>query len=187
MRQDFMPRMMIMLGTSNATSELVAAVKQRIDAVPGGRDRASVITLDAHLARTALAAERIAASLVTTSAVMAIGLAVLGVYGALAESARYRRREMALRIALGAHGWRLVRQVLGDGMRLATAGALTGMAASALGAIWLRRIVPSAGAGAAWMWAVTPIVLFALVGVATIVPARRALSVDPLAIMRDAP
>ena len=62
----------------------------------------------------------------------------------MTETAR-RSREFAVRLALGAQGWRVVREVMVDGLRLAAVGAITGMLASLLVMRWLAAISPDAG------------------------------------------
>ena len=104
--------------------------------------------------------------------------------GAMTEAARQRRREIAVRIALGAQGWRVIRQVLAEGIRLAGAGAVAGMLGSFVVARWLARIASSPGPSL-WVWLAAPLVLFAAAAIASMLPARRALSVDLLTIMRD--
>ena len=154
--------------------------------MPGGAgDPVVVTTLDAHLSRTALAPLRIATMLVGASAATALALGVLGLYGAMTDAARQRRREIAVRIALGAQGWRVIRQVLAEGVRLAGAGTVAGMLGSLLVARWLARITPSAGSPTVWVWLAAPLVLVGAVAIASVLPARRALTVDPLTIMRN--
>ncbi len=184
--QDFLPRMTLMLDARDATGATLTSVRRRLDAVPGGTPgTASVTTLDAHLSRTALASERIATMLVGASAATALALGVLGLYGAMADAARLRRREIAVRIALGAQGWRVIRQVLVEGLRLAGAGTVAGMLCSLLVARWLVRITPTAGSPTLWVWLAAPLVLVGAVAIASVLPARRALTVDPLILMRD--
>jgi predicted permease len=183
--QDFRPRMTLILGARGTTDEMLGSIAQRLDAVPGGRGPLNVTTLATHMARTALAPERIATVLVAASATTSLTLGVLGLYGAMSDAARQRRREVALRIALGARGRRVIQQVLADGLRLAGAGMVAGMLGSLLVARWLARIAPHAGVPTAWVWLAAPLVLLAAVGVASVLPARRALRVDPLTIMRD--
>ena len=184
--QDFLPRMTLILGTHDANAAMLAEVRRRLDAVPGGSPGSAVVTtLDAHLSRTALAPERIALVLVGASAATALTLGVLGLYGAMTDAARHRRRELAVRIALGAQGWRVIRQVLAEGARLAGVGTVTGMIGSLLVARWLAQITPSAGALTLWVWLAAPLVLIVAVAIASVLPARRALMVDPLTIMRD--
>jgi hypothetical protein len=184
--QDLLPRMTALLATADAGASTVAAIRERMAQVPGGRpDRMVVTTLRAHLSNTAYAPERIAAVLVTAFTVIALVLGGLGLYGVMADSARRRRREFAVRLALGAQGWRVVRQLMIEGMRLAGAGAIAGMIGSLLVARWLATITPGAGWPSPSIWIAAPLLLAAAVTVASAIPARRALSVDLLSLMRD--
>ena len=90
-----------------------------------------------------------------------------------------------LSAALLAQGWRVVRQVMADGLRLAAVGALTGMIASLLVMRWLAAISPDAGWPSVAVWLAVPFSLAGAVVVASLVPARRATSVDLLSLMRD--
>jgi hypothetical protein len=184
--QDYLPRITAVLATPAAGGDMLEAIRQRIAAVPGGRpDRLVVTTLDDHLSATTLAPERIAIPLVGTFAVIAVALGALGLYGLMADAARRRQREFAMRLALGAQGWRVVRSVLSEGLRLVVIGAAAGMLASLLVARWLTAIVPGAGWPSAGIW-VAPVVLLAgAVAIASVIPARRALSVDLVSLMRD--
>ena len=183
MADHYLPRMTMILKARTANAAAVTAVQRRLDAVPGGS--ATTMTLEAHLDRAALAPQRIAMVLVVAAAATALALGVLGVGGAMADAARRQRREFAVRIALGAPGWRVVRQVLLHGMRLAGAGTVAGMLGSLLVARWLARITPGAGWPTAWLWLAPPLLLTGAVIVAGVLPARRAMAVDPLTIMRD--
>ena len=180
----FEPRMTLILGARRADAGLVETVDRALRGVDGGRLWA-VRTLDAHLSWTALAPTRIATLLVGVAAIFALVLAALGLYGALAESARQRRREIALRLALGAQSWRVIRQVVTEGLRLAAVGAVGGAVGSLLVMRWLWRLAPGAGAPSVTDWLVLPAVLAGAVLIASAVPARRALAVSPLTIMRD--
>jgi putative ABC transport system permease protein len=184
--QDYLPRMTVALPTPNAGNRALETIRERIAAVPGGRaDRMVVTTLDDHLGSTALAPERIAATLVGTFAAMAVALGALGLYGLMADAARRRQREFAMRLALGAQGWRVVRLVMGAGMRLVAIGAVAGMLGSLLVARWLTSVVAVAAWPSPLVW-IAPVVLLAgAVAIASVIPARRALSVDLVSLMRD--
>ena len=184
--QDYLPRMTAILATANADAAVLEKIRERIGAVPGGRaDRLVVTTLDDHLSATALAPERIATTLVGTFAVIAVALGALGLYGLMADAARRRQREFAMRLALGAQGWRVVRSVMSEGMRLVAIGATAGMLASLLVARWLTSIVPAAGWPSATIWLAPVVLLAGAVAIASVIPARRALSVDLVSLMRD--
>ncbi len=119
------------------------------------------------------------------SAATALLLSVLGLFGALDEAARQRRREFVVRIALGAQRRHVIWQVLSEGGRLAFGGTLAGMLGSLLLLRMLARILPYNGSPALWVWLAAPLVLGAGVALASVVPARSALIVNPLTIMRD--
>jgi hypothetical protein len=117
--------------------------------------------------------------------VVALVLGAVGVYGVVAHFASRRRRDWAIRVALGLPGSRVVTRVLGHGARLVSAGIAVGMAGAAL----LTRLLSSflydisaldpaalAAAGAA---------LFAVGVTAAFVPALRAGLADPLQALRD--
>lgn len=185
MLQDFLPRMTLIIGSRNASAATVASLRARLDGVPGGKEPAFVTTLEDHLSRIALASERIAMVLVSASAATALVLGVLGLYGAMADAARQRRREFGVRIALGTQSWRLIREVLTEGARLAAAGSLAGLLAARVVARWLAQITPAAGPPSGWVWLAAPLALLGAVLVASVLPARLALSTDPLSVMRD--
>ena len=104
----------------------------------------------------------------------------------MSDAARRRRREIAVRLALGAQSWRVIRQVLAEGIKLASVGTVAGLGGSLLVARWLSRVTPIAGGAPLWAWLAAPLVLMVSVAIASVLPARRAASVDPLTIMRDA-
>jgi hypothetical protein len=183
--QDFLPRMTLILNARASGAALVSAVRDRVSAVPGGRTLPVVVTLEEHLRRTALASERIAAVLVGACATTGLVLGILGLYGAMNDAARQRRRQYAVRLALGAPAWRVVKQVLGEGLWLAAMGAAVGLAGSFFLARSLTRLTPSAAAPDLKLWAIAPLLLLAATLAASVLPARRTLAVDPLTVMRD--
>jgi ABC-type antimicrobial peptide transport system permease subunit len=185
MSQDFVPRMTMILSARDTREATVASVRRRLEVVPGGRQIPVVLTLDEHLSRTALAAQRIATTLVAATAAIALALGMLGLYGAMSDSARRRRREYAVRIALGAQGWRVIGQVVAEGVRLAATGTIAGMVGALLVGRWLEGLAPGAGSLTLWAWLAAPLVLAGAVAMAGVLPARQAFAADPLAIMRD--
>jgi ABC-type antimicrobial peptide transport system permease subunit len=115
---------------------------------------------------------------------VAVIVALVGVYGLIAYSVTTRRRELGIRVALGAAPRGLVGQVVGEGMRLALAGVAIGIAL----ALGLTRVLQSL------LFDVTPhdpatfalvgLVLAGITGLACYLPARRAAAADPLETMR---
>jgi len=92
---------------------------------------------------------------------------------------------MAVRIALGAPGWRVMRLVISEGARLALAGTIVGMLGATLVARSLLQVTPNYAPAGIWVWLAAPLVLIGAIAVAGVLPARRALVVDPLTILRS--
>ncbi len=186
MSQDCLTRMTLIAGVREVKGPMLAELRQRIASVPGRGPAPIVIeTLATHLAYTALAPLRIATIIVGASATTALVLSILGLFGALSDAARQRRRELAIRIALGAQRWRVIYQVLREGGRLACAGTLLGMLGSLALSRLLAHITLSNGSPAWWVWLAAPVMLGVAVVIASVLPARRALVVNPLTIMRE--
>ena len=186
LEQDFQPRMTMILETGAISRGTLRRLHERLAQIPGGReDRITVDTLDHHLSRTAFAPERIATVLVGASAAIALTLGLLGLYGVMSDAARRRRREFALRIALGAQSGHLIGQVVAEGVRLVMAGALSGVAASFVVARWVSHVAPTTDGPPLTVWLSAPILLVIAVGIASVLPARNALATDPLLIMRS--
>lgn len=186
MQQDCAQRMTLLLESSRGDTSTLAALRSRVEAVPGRNSAPVAIeTLDAHLARTAFAPMRIAALLSGALAVLALGLGVLGLFSAQSDAERQRRRELALCIALGAQRWRIVLKVMARALQIALAGTVIG----ALAALVLFRIL--AGTTALftslppWMWLTVALLPVTTVFIASLLPAIRASHVNPLTIMRD--
>jgi putative ABC transport system permease protein len=185
MRQWYAPRATLIAGASTATPEMIAGVTRRVNAVSGGARRVAVMALDDYLARTSLGPERMGATLVGAAAAVALALALLGAYGVMADAVRQRKREIALRLALGAQSWKIAAAVLQDGARLAVLGAAAGLVVSWIVVRVVVHANPAFGVPALWMWLVSPAALLAIVALAAILPARWALAVDPLTITRE--
>ena len=143
----------------------------------------SVMTLD-DVAREATARYRIRAVLVTAFATLALLLAMVGVFGVLAYSMEQRVREFGVRRVLGATTGDVLRLVLGSTARVMVAGVLVGLAA----ALGVSQLVSTMLFGVTPMDAVTfacVVTALAVTGAAaTIVPAWRAVRVDPAAALR---
>jgi predicted permease len=183
--QRFIPRMTLIAGARRATPELVEAIARTLRGVSGGAHDPAVLTLDEHNARTSLGPERISTLLVGTCAAIALALAILGVYGVMSDAVLQKKRDIALRLALGAGASRIVGGVLRDGLRIAVTGAAGGLAAAWLFVQFLRHGNAAFHPPVAWTWLACPVVLLAIVAIASVLPARWALAVDPLTITRD--
>ena len=118
-------------------------------------------------------------------AVLALALAAVGLYGVMAYVVAERRREIAVRVALGATRTIVLNQVLGEAVRLLTAGLVAG----AIAAQFLTRLIASLLFGVGASDVPTHLVVFAVLATVTLlasyVPARRAAGIDPIAVLRE--
>jgi ABC-type antimicrobial peptide transport system permease subunit len=128
---------------------------------------------------------RLLAQLLGAFAGLALLLAAIGTYGVLSYMVTERRREIGIRMALGAERGVVLGQVLRQGLLLAGAGALAGLA----GAFGLTRLVTSLLYG---VRPTDPATIAAVVGTiaivaafASLLPAWRASRVDPIVVLRD--
>jgi predicted permease len=162
--------------TRSAMHQLVADVDPDV-AVLGGR------TLRDEL-RDQLRPQRTASAWIGVFGAIALLLASIGLYGIVAEGVLQRTRELALRCALGAPPGRILGNVLGDGMRLVTVGAIAG----GLGALAAFRVVRSFFSGVQTVDMRSTVVAVALLLMATVaaayLPARRATRLNPADALR---
>jgi ABC-type antimicrobial peptide transport system permease subunit len=133
----------------------------------------------------ALAERRFALWLFQAFATLALALAAVGVYGLLTYVMQQRRKELGVRMALGARRAQIVRMVLGDGMRLCAAGVLAGLALAPLIGRGLAGFLYGVGATDA-ISIVAAATLILLVGItASFVPAWTAGRAHPMVSLRE--
>ena len=111
-------------------------------------------------------------------------LAVIGLYGVLANLVADRAREIGIRVALGADPRRVTRLVLGQGAALAAFGVGLGVAGSALAVRSVRSLVYGMSVYDPWTFVVGASLLVSVSLLAAYIPARRASRVDPVIALR---
>jgi ABC-type antimicrobial peptide transport system permease subunit len=124
--------------------------------------------------------------LLTIFGLLALGLASIGLYGILAYSVNQRKREIGLRIALGATRQSVLSLILKQGMSLVLTGVLIGFVASILAGRLLSRMLYGVSASDPISVAGAAVMLLAVALVACYLPARWATRVDPLVTLREA-
>lgn len=132
-----------------------------------------------------VAPQRFTTTLLTLFGVSALLLVAIGLYGLLAFAVEQRRREIGVRVALGARPSKLVQMMLGKGLTLALLGLFLGLA----GSLAVTRLLASfLYETEAYDWVTFVIVSLVTVGVALIasgLPAFRAIRVDPMHALRE--
>jgi putative ABC transport system permease protein len=127
-----------------------------------------------------VAQPRFRAALLGTFAALAVGLAVVGLYGVVAYSVRQRTREIGLRVALGAAPGGVARMVLGESARLTAGGLVAGTLGALVAADLLRSMVFAIDVRDPIVLLGAPIALGIVTVAAAWLPARRAARVDPM-------
>lgn len=128
---------------------------------------------------------RMVSALIAIFGVLALVLAAVGLYGAVAYSVARRTREIGVRIAMGATARDVLRMVLGQGVRVGLAGLGVGLAAALAALRLLRGLLFQVSPADPLSLAGGAAVLLAVVVVATAVPARRATTVEPARALSD--
>jgi ABC-type antimicrobial peptide transport system permease subunit len=173
----------VFLRTTGDPLALVPAVRAAMASVDRELPIYRVRTLEEQLG-FALSKARFGSLLLLAFAALALALAALGVYGVLAQSVAARRREIGLRMALGAPAELVLRLVLRQGMTLALAGALAGTAlALGLGGA-LRGLLYEVSPRDPFTFVAVPLALLLVAALACLLPARRAARLQPTMALR---
>jgi putative ABC transport system permease protein len=179
-RQDAFPFMTLVLrGVVDQ-----ASVRQAIRSVDTDQPVGPLRTLDEEIAST-LARRRFSVTLLTLFGGVALLLAAVGLYGVLAFLVSQRRRELGVRMALGATARDVACVVLREGLRLVGAGMACGIALSLAAARAMASLLFGTTPTDFVSFAGAAALLAAIAIVASLVPAVRASRVDPLAALRD--
>lgn len=128
---------------------------------------------------------RFQAVLVASFAIVAVLLAAAGLYGSLAHWVGRRRRELGLRMAIGADRGAVRRMVLGEGMLVACAGLALGVVGALLSGRVLAGLLYGVRPSDPVLLASAVATLLLVAAAASFVPARRATSVDPVTVLKS--
>ena len=186
LEQEYRPRMTLAARVDGPARGMVDPIVRAMSAVNPRVPVYRSMLLSAHLDES-VAADRLTASLVALCGGMALLLATIGVYGVIAYAVVRRSREIGIRVALGARPPDVVRLILGEGVRVIGGGVALGLVAAALTARALGSLMPLYGVGPTdpLTYATVPALLLGVALLAAMAPARRALRLDPNAVLRQ--
>jgi putative ABC transport system permease protein len=133
---------------------------------------------------TTLAQPRFNTMLLGTFAGVAIMLAAIGIYGVMAYSVAQRTREIGIRMALGAQRLDMLRMILRQSMIVAGVGLISGLAASLAATRLMATLLYGVSANDVTTYAVVMVLLGGATLLASYLPARRAMNVNPIVALR---
>jgi putative ABC transport system permease protein len=177
-------QMTILIRAKGDPQGLVSAVREAVQSVDPNLPVFNIKTMENHLSNE-LVTQRLSVVLVSLFSILALLLAAVGLYGVLAYSIAQRTREIGIRIALGAESGSILNLVVRQGLIIVGAG----LAAGILGSLILTRLIQGLLYGVS---GTDPIALLTAIGVlalaallACLVPAVRAIRIDPMIALRE--
>jgi len=176
----------VLLRTSGAPTEVVAAAKARILAVDPSLSFEEVVPL-ADLVRRSVGGRGSPKLMVLVGSVfgaLALGFATIGIYGVVAHNVAGRLREIGIRMALGADRREVVRMVVGYAMRLLTSGLALGVTVAWAATRGMRALLFATTPTDPATYAAVIVTLSAAAVVACVRPLRTALRFDPVTLFK---
>jgi putative ABC transport system permease protein len=182
-QSDHRPHHLVVRAQGDVTG-LPAALQRVVREIDPEQPAPEVVAMTSAVS-AALGGPRFAARVFSAFALVALLLAGLGLYGLVAYSVGRRTREIGVRVALGARPADVARLVLDEGLKLALLGLALGLAVSLAGARLLQSLLFGVGPADALTLAAASALLLAIAVLASALPTRRALRVQPAVALRQ--
>ena len=164
-------------------SSIVAAVRSEVQSLERNLPINNPTPMNEWIMNSLYAA-RMGAILIGIFASLALVLASIGLYGVMSFAVSRRTRELGIRMALGAQAADVFKLVLRQGMILVACGVALGLGAAAIVTRLLTSFLYGVSTTDRITFAIIPLVLASVAGIACYIPARRATKVDPLVALR---
>jgi putative ABC transport system permease protein len=177
------PFLAVIARTDGDPATLAGSLRAAVARIDPNQPAADIRTMDEYVART-VAAPRFTALLFAGFAGLAVLFAAFGLFSVMAYTVAQRRRELGIRMALGASPASLGSLVLSQAMRMGLAGIGVGLAGALAATRLLRSLLYGIGAGDPATFAAVAVLLLAVVAAAAYLPARLATRVDPMIALR---
>ena len=181
--QDPKEQMAVVLRSFGDPALLVNSARLAVQTLDPNQPVARVRTMQ-QIVTTSVANRRFQMVLIGVFAVLAVTLAVVGLYAVVSYSVAERIHEMGLRLALGATPSSLVALVLREGLRLVVLGIAVGVGAALLLTRFLEALLFGVAARDTITFVLAPAILLAAALLGCLAPARRAMRVDPAIALR---
>jgi predicted permease len=182
--QDYAPAVTMQVRTKGRPETVIAEVRRQVQSLDTNLALTNLNTIG-ELIDQGLWAPRMGAVLLTGFGGLALLLAVVGVYGVLSYSVNQQTREIGIRMAMGAQSGRILRLVVGQGMRLAIVGLILGTLIALASTRVLSSLLFGVSAQDPLIFGGVSLILATAAILACYIPARRATKVNPIITLRD--
>lgn len=179
-----MPSLVVAVRTTGQPEAFAAALRTEVRQIDAEQPVYNMRTMSEFIAN-ATAQQRLQASLSSIFSIVALLLVAVGIYGVVAYWVRQRRREISVRIALGAGAADILKMVIVQGMRHVLLGLILGLAGSFALTRWLGSSVFGISVNDPVTFVVVALLVFGVALVACYLPAARATKVDPATALRS--
>ncbi len=176
--------MTVTLATTGDAPMLGETVRRTVSELDPDQPLSAIRSLDGMVSQS-LGEPRFRTFLLVGFATAALSLAAVGLYGMVAYAVSRRRREIGIRIALGARPSAVLRLMLTDGLRPVLAGILIGAVAALAASRLLSGLLYGVTTTDPVSFVVVPIFLALIAALACYLPARRVLRIDPVEALRS--
>jgi putative ABC transport system permease protein len=173
-----------LIRTAGRPMSVAETIRRKIREIEPRRSVFDVMPLEDHLGET-LAENRLRTVLLTFFALTAVALACIGLYGTLSYFVSVRRREIGLRLALGAVRKQIVWQFVFQGLRVALLGCAAGLLLAGAFGRAISSFLFGISAGDAVTFAGVPLLALGTAVFSSLAPALRAARVEPMQVLRD--
>ena len=177
------PGMTLVAATSNPPLSLAKTAQSAVRTVDPALALAKIRSFD-QFVEEVVAAPRFNAMLLATFAGLALALAAVGIYGVTAYSVAQREAEIGVRVALGARPRDILRAIVVPGLILVAAGTAAGILSAIIIANMLGGVILGVNAYQPAIFVTASVALFSVAALATLIPARRAMQIDPIIALR---
>jgi putative ABC transport system permease protein len=179
-----LPEMWIVVRARDGSPlKLVSAIRDAVRQADPEQPIGDIVSLEQLISRQT-AARRFNTTLLGVFALLAVGLALIGIYGVTAYAVTQRTREMGIRMALGAGPADVVRLLLGESLTRVAVGVGLGLVIAFAATRVLATMLFGVGASDAATFIGTALLLASVALLATWLPARKATRVDPMVTLR---
>lgn len=178
------PGTYFLVRTRNASMTMAETIRKQIHDIEPQRSAFDFAPLEQHFS-DGLAENRLRTILLSFFAATALSLACIGLYGTLSYSVSVRRREVGLRLALGALRGQIVKQFLWQGLGVCLAGCAAGWALAFVSSRLLAGLLYGVSPTDVPTFSAVLLLVLAVAAASSLLPALRASRVEPMQVLRE--